>query len=91
MKKKKNTGEKLLIAATVLGASYGILRAVANQKNKKNEELNKDNQYLKAEEVKAVPEKKNFYDFTLDDIKLMDYPREEIKKKNPQLKFPIGI
>ena len=37
------------------------------------------------------PEKKNFYDFTLDDIKLMDYPREEIKKKNPQLKFPIGI
>ena len=37
------------------------------------------------------PEKKNFYDFTLDDIKLMDYPRDEIKKKNPQLKFPIGI
>ncbi len=62
MKKTKNTGEKLLIAATVLGASYGILRAVANQKNKKNEELNKDNQYLKAEEVKAVPEKKNFYE-----------------------------
>ena len=46
----------------MLGASYGILRAVASQKNKKNEVLNKDNQYLNAKEVKAVPEKKNFYE-----------------------------
>ena len=37
------------------------------------------------------PEKTNFYDFTVDDIKIIDYPREEIKKKNPQLKFDIGI
>ena len=37
------------------------------------------------------PEKKNFYDFTVDDIKIIDYPREEIKEKNPQLKFDLGI
>ena len=37
------------------------------------------------------PEKKDFYEFTVDDIKLMDYPRDEIRAKNPQLKFPIGI
>lgn len=37
------------------------------------------------------PEKKNFYDFTVDDIKIIDYPREEIKEKNPQMKFEIGI
>ena len=40
------------------------------------------------------PEKKNFYDFTMEDIKIMDYPMEEIKKKNPQIsvfKDEIGI
>lgn len=33
----------------------------------------------------------NFYDFTPNDIKLEDYPREKIKTLNPQLKFPLGI
>lgn len=37
------------------------------------------------------PSQKNFYDFTVDDIKIIDYPRAEIKEKNPQLKFEIGI
>lgn len=37
------------------------------------------------------PEKTNFYDFTIDDIKIIDYPRTEIKEKNPQMKFDIGI
>ena len=37
------------------------------------------------------PKKKNFYDFTPEDIKIEGYPREEIKNKNPQLKFPLGI
>lgn len=37
------------------------------------------------------PDKTNFYDFTVDDIKIIDYPREEIKNKNPQLKFDLGI
>lgn len=37
------------------------------------------------------PEKTNFYDFTVDDIKVVGYPRSEIKEKNPQMKFDIGI
>lgn len=37
------------------------------------------------------PDKTNFYDFTLDDIKIMNYSTKEIGKINPQLKFPIGI
>lgn len=36
------------------------------------------------------PEKTNFYDFTVDDIKIINYPREEITKVNPQLKFELG-
>lgn len=35
--------------------------------------------------------KTNFYDFTIDDFELVDYPLAEIKEKNPQLKFDLGI
>lgn len=35
--------------------------------------------------------KTNFYDFTVEDIQIVDYPKELIKKKNPQMKFDIGI
>lgn len=37
------------------------------------------------------PDKTNFYDFTIDDIKITGYPRSEIKEKNPQMKFDLGI
>lgn len=40
------------------------------------------------------PDKKDFYDFTIDDIKVIDYPVDEIKKQNPQIdafKENIGI
>lgn len=40
------------------------------------------------------PDKTNFYDFTIDDIKIKGYPMQEIKEKNPQintLKENIGI
>lgn len=37
------------------------------------------------------PNKTNFYDFTVDDIKIEGYPRELIQKQNPQMKFEIGI
>jgi len=37
------------------------------------------------------PDKTNFYDFTVDDIKIKGYPRTEIKEKNPQMKFDLGI
>ena len=37
------------------------------------------------------PEKTNFYDFTIADIKITGYPRAEIKEKNPQMKFDLGI
>ena len=31
------------------------------------------------------PNKKNFYDFTIDDIKILNYPIVDIKAKNPQI------
>jgi thymidylate synthase len=36
-------------------------------------------------------EPKNFYDYTVDDIKIIGYPMKEVKEKNPQLKFDLGI
>lgn len=36
-------------------------------------------------------DKTNFYDFAIDDFKLINYPLDEIKKVNPQLKFDLGI
>lgn len=41
--------------------------------------------------VEINPEKTNFYDMTLDDIKIVDYPMKKIKERNPQLKFDLGI
>lgn len=41
--------------------------------------------------VEINPNKNNFYDMEPNDIKIVDYPRELIKTKNPQLKFPLGI
>ena len=36
-------------------------------------------------------DKNNFYDFEVEDVKIVDYPRELIKTKNPNMKFDIGI
>ena len=37
------------------------------------------------------PNKNNFFDFTIDDIQLIDYDKNIIDKQNPQLKFDLGI
>lgn len=37
------------------------------------------------------PDKTDFFSMTVDDIKVIDYPIEEIKAKNPPLKFPVAI
>ena len=41
-------------------------------------------------EIWLNPEKTNFYDFTVDDIKIKGYPRKTIAEKNPQMSFDIG-
>ena len=41
--------------------------------------------------IEINPDKKDFYDIEVDDIKVTGYPRGLIKVKNPQLKFPIGV
>lgn len=37
------------------------------------------------------PDVNDFYDVTVDDIRINDYPLKRIREKNPQMKFDIGI
>ena len=53
-------------------------------------------QMLSRESIECAPritvtEGKSFWDLTVDDFKIEGLPREEIKMKNPQLKFDLGI
>lgn len=41
-------------------------------------------------EIWLNPDKKDFFDFTVDDIKIKGYPRDIIKKQNPQMKLDVG-
>ena len=41
--------------------------------------------------VITLPEAKSFWELEVNDFKVEGYPREEIKEKNPQLKFDLGI
>ena len=41
--------------------------------------------------VEINPDKSNFYDMEPSDIKVVDYPIQKIKEKNPNFTFPLGI
>ena len=41
--------------------------------------------------IEINPNKNDFYDMDVSDIKVVNYPRELVKKKNPPLRFPLGI
>ncbi len=42
-------------------------------------------------EISINPDVTSFDDFTPGDVTIEDIPRDLVKKKNPQLKFPLGI
>lgn len=41
--------------------------------------------------IEINPDVHNFYDIKQSDVIITDYPREEIKQQNPQLKFDLGV
>ena len=52
--------------------------------------LNREPVTCKAE-ITIKDNKKSFDEYMPSDITIEDYPRELIKTKNPQFKFPLGI
>ena len=87
----------LHLIARHLGMTPGRFTWFYNNIQIYDRHINQAKEILKREPVDCSPKivlnpkKKNFYDFTPEDIKIEGYPREEIKNKNPQLKFPLGI
>ena len=45
----------------------------------------------KMPELKLNTHKKNFFEFSIEDFEMVNYPLEDIKEKNPQVKFDLGI
>lgn len=69
-----------------------IVNCQIYDRHKENAEIMLQRQSIPANpKIILNPDKTNFYDFTIDDFKIVDYPREEIAKVNPQLKFDLGI
>lgn len=55
------------------------------------EELLKRNSIEIHPRIIINPEKRNFYDITMDDIIIMGYNQKEIEKINPQLKLEVAV
>lgn len=87
----------LLMVAKHLGYTPGVFTHVITNTqiydrhiNQAKELINRNPIPNKAQLILDT-DKTNFYDFTIDDFKLIDYPLDKIKNTNPQLKFDLGI
>ncbi len=87
----------LHLVARHLGYTPGRFTWFYNNIQIYDRHLDQVNEMLKREPIDCEPyiylnpDKKDFYDFTVDDIEVRGYPRERVREKNPQLKFDIGI
>lgn len=86
-----------LMVAKHCGMVPGVFTHVIENAQIYDRHVDDVKQLIKREPITCSPsfelktEKSNFFDFTIDDFVLSDYPREEISKKNPQIKFDLGI
>lgn len=87
----------LLMVAKHLGYTPGVFTHVITNTQIYDRHINQAKELINR---KPIPnkaqlildtDKTNFYDFTIDDFKLIDYPLDKIKNTNPQLKFDLGI
>lgn len=87
----------LLMVAKHLGYTPGVFTHVITNTQIYDRHINQAKELINR---KPIPnkahlildtDKTNFYDFTIDDFKLIDYPLDKIINTNPQLKFDLGI
>lgn len=87
----------LMMVARHLGYKPGIFTWFANNiqiydRHVKNAKIMLKRKSIKCKPVLTLnPDKTDFYEFTADDFVLTGYPKDKIEKKNPQLKFELGI
>lgn len=86
-----------LMVAKTCGFKPGMFTHVIENVQIYDRHINNVKNLLTREPVKCCPQlildtdKTDFYEFTIDDFVLTDYPVDKIKEKNPQMKFDLGI
>lgn len=86
-----------LMVAKVCGFKPGMFTHAIENVQIYDRHINNVKTLLTRESVRCCPQlmfdtdKTNFYEFTIDDFVLADYPVDKIKEKNPQMKFDLGI
>lgn len=88
----------LLMVANVLGYKAGKFTWFAVNVQIYDRHIEQAKEMLERDSITDVcagirfkREVKDWYDYKYDDIEIVGYPIEEIKKQNPQLKFPVAI
>lgn len=87
----------LLMVARHCGYIPGVFTHVIENTQVYDRHVDNVKAILKRDAVECSPKlilkegKDNFFDFTIDDFELIGYPLAEIKEKNPQLTFDLGI
>lgn len=86
-----------LMVAKTCGFKPGMFTHVIENVQIYNRHINNVKVLLTRNSVECNPQlilntdKTDFYEFTIDDFVLTDYPVEKIKEKNSQMKFDLGI
>lgn len=86
-----------LMVAKVCGFKPGMFTHVIENVQIYDRHINNVKNLLTREPVECNPQlmlntdKTDFYEFTIGDFVLTDYPVDKIKEKNPQMKFDLGI
>lgn len=87
----------LHLVARHCGFKVGVFSSIITNAQIYDRHIENANEMLSRESISCSPkiwlnpDKKNFFDFTVDDIKLIDVPKDMIVERNPQLKFELGI
>lgn len=86
-----------LMVAKACGFKPGVFTHVIENVQIYDRHVDNVKTLLTREPIKCHPQlmlntdKTDFYEFTIDDFVLTDYPVEKIREKNPQMKFDLGI
>lgn len=87
----------LMMVARHCGYEPGVFTHFSANVQIYDRHMDQAKELIRREPVECSPrlvlntDKTDFFDFDIDDFVLEDYPLEEIKAKNPQLKFELGI
>lgn len=90
-----------LMISQVCGYKPGIFVHFIQNEQIYNRHIDQANELLERESIytqennlpflKINKDIKDFYDFTIDDFKMINYDTKKIREQNPQLKFELGI